>query len=276
MPNARVIYNDFDNHLSRYSKVPTTLKVFEELANCFYELQATLDKATNPKLCLSKSLTPNQLSSFIDKFRQLIDQHDYETVDWGFIVNRFSDMGAVSVNAQAIAKDDLLRSLKNMSMVKLSAYELYKTKLITWQDYYDGLEITNLDYQELIDEYIPSLGYPTDRVLLILDPPYAGHKSYDYVDYVPREDQLMMLAYPYSTIFFNSDSLGLGGVLNLVRHLYPDDNRLGNVTVINSKLQNIDFGKGRTKDQQLKKELRNELLVIKSPNAEQIQQAFSS
>lgn len=144
-PQAKVIYNDFDNFSQRLYHIHDT----NRLRGRLYEILEPLPRAKR-----IDELTKQKLLEIIQNFDGFVDCHSVST--W------------------------LLFSGKQISHIdELSKHEFYNTirrsDYPTADGYLDGLEIVSESFETLMPKF-----YHQDRTLFILDPPYLRTKQEAY------------------------------------------------------------------------------------------------
>lgn len=137
-PDARVIYNDFDNYSNRLENIPKTNLLLAEIRE--------LVKGT-PK---DKPLTPNLKKSILDLISKEKGFVDYVTLSSSLLF---------SMNYATCFEDFSKQGFYNV--VKQSDYSA--------DGYLEGLEVVSMDYQTLYCEYATC-----ENVVYLIDPPYLS------------------------------------------------------------------------------------------------------
>ena len=165
LPDARVIYNDYDGYSDRIAAIPETNKILLEIA----EIIAGLPK---------RKLIPEPIKSKIFKRLEYYDGLGY--VDWITISNAITFSGKFSRTFSELTKKSLYKNLKHP-----------KVEYSPADDYLDGLEVTNKDYRELLNEHKWD-----SHSLIIADPPYltTDCSSYKSGRYWGLTDNLALLS----------------------------------------------------------------------------------
>ena len=149
LPDARVIYNDYDGYSDRIAAIPETNKILLEIA----EIIADLPKG---------KLIPKPIKSKIFKRLEYYDGLGY--VDWITVSNAITFSGRFSRTFPELTKNSLYNNLKR-SKVEYSPAD----------DYLDGLEVINKDYREILNEHKRD-----SHSLIIADPPYLSTDCSSY------------------------------------------------------------------------------------------------
>lgn len=175
-PNARVIYNDFDDYKERCSHIPETEKlrkrIYENTA-CNYEDKMKLEEKD---IILTKIKDHQQECGYLD----------FDTV---------SNWLLFSGNSAQTLEDFNSQSLFN---------HIPKSPLTEAWDYFEGLEVVKKDYQELIKEHTNK-----PNTLFLFDPPYLNtdNARYNIKDQRWLKDYLDIIPYLKGKefIFFTSE-----------------------------------------------------------------------
>lgn len=174
-PNAKVIYNDFDNFRKRLENIPRTnllLADFRRFAEGVPRLKPITGKAR-------------------DRILRRIEQEEKE---WGYV-----DYITIS--------SSLMFSMKySMSLDGIRKETLYnkmrKTDYPLCDDYLEGLEVTSQDYRVVFNKYkdIPN-------VVFLVDPPYLSTDVTTYSMYWRLSDYLDVLTIlnGHSFVYFTSN-----------------------------------------------------------------------
>lgn len=174
-PDAKVVYNDFDNYRKRLENIPRTNLLLADFRNFAEGV---------PKL---KPITGKARAWILGRIEQ-------EEKEWGYV-----DYITIS--------SSLLFSMKySMSLDGIRKETLYnkirKTDYPLCNDYLEGLEITSRDYREVFDEYknVPN-------VVFLVDPPYLSTDVTTYSMYWRLSDYLDVLTIlnGYSFVYFTSN-----------------------------------------------------------------------
>lgn len=171
-PKARVIYNDYDGYAERLKNIHD----INRLRKILYE---TLQEIPYKNRIAQHKV--NEVLNIISRFDGYIDARSVST--W------------------------LLFSGKQISHIdELKLYDMYNsvrsTDYTTTDDYLTGLEITSLDFQDIISQH-----YDNPKAILLLDPPYVStqQQAYALSQYFGMIKFLILMKYvrpPY--IFFSS------------------------------------------------------------------------
>ena len=174
-PDAKVVYNDFDNYRKRLANIPRTnllLADFRHLAEGVPRHKPITGEAR-------------------EKIYRRIDQEEKE---WGYV-----DYITLS--------SSLMFSMKyKMSLDGMRKETLYnnirKADYSLCDDYLEGLEITSKDYREVFNEYKDVPG-----VVFLVDPPYLSTDVTTYSMYWKLSDYLDVLTVltGHSFVYFTSN-----------------------------------------------------------------------
>ncbi len=157
-PNAKVIYNDFDNFKQRLESIKTTNYILEQIR----PIVASYKK--NTRLSVEDK---NEIFKIIEK------QHKKGFVDF------------VTLSANILFSMNYANSIADLkkehfyAKVRKSNYEV--------KDYLSGVEIVKDDYKNLFDKYAKN-----PNVVFLVDPPYlstdcttySSHKYWKLKDYL--------------------------------------------------------------------------------------------
>lgn len=141
LPDARVIYNDYDGFKDRIAAIPETNKILLEIA----EIVAGLPRW---------ELIPEPIKSKLLERLEYYDGRGY--VDWRTISNAILFSGKFFRTFLPLTKSSLYNNLNESKVVYSTA-----------DDYLAGLEVINKDYREILNEYKWD-----PHSLIIADPPY--------------------------------------------------------------------------------------------------------
>jgi 16S rRNA G966 N2-methylase RsmD len=175
-PNARVIYNDFDNYADRLAYIEDINRLRQQLAVTVKDIpiKSKLDKRT-------QSLVIEQIRSF----------KGY--IDLGSLQTWLLFSGDILENLDQIYKESVL-----YNRVKKSDYPLAT-------GYLDGVEVVSKSFDVLLPDYVDN-----ENTLLVLDPPYlfSEQKAYRkaeefrFISFI----KLMTLIRPPFILFSNKHS----------------------------------------------------------------------
>lgn len=160
-PNAKVVYNDFDNYMKRINAIPSTNKILDKLRSILSDF---------PR---GKRITGTYRSSII----QVLEEANAKGfVDWITISSSLKFSMNYSENLQGFINDALYNN------VRKSNY--------TAQGYLSGVEVVREDYKVLFEKY-----KNIDNVVFLVDPPYLSTDSSTYTSdsYWKLQDYLEVL-----------------------------------------------------------------------------------
>lgn len=197
LPNATVIYNDWDGYADRLKYIDDTERLRQILLNQLQSCQR------------QEALTINQRQTVIDTINNFDGYVDVQCVATWLLFS----------GKQIGTLDELYQQNRFYNTVR-------KTPLTPAHGYLDGLIITCQSYTKLMAQYKNK-----PRTLLLLDPPYlhTAQGAYKQDKYFGMIDFLWLMNLtrpPY--IFFSSTKSELLDYLDFLKQLNGDDwNRLG-------------------------------------------------
>lgn len=165
LPDARVIFNDYDGYSDRIAAIPETNKILLEIAEIIADV---------PR----QKLIPEPIK---EELLMRLKHHDeLGYVDWVTICAAITFSGKFFRTFPQITGSSLYNNLKRPNVEYSPA-----------DDYLDGLEVTNKDYRELLNEH--KWG---SHSLIIADPPYLTTDcgSYKSGRYWGLTDNLALLS----------------------------------------------------------------------------------
>ena len=167
-PDAKVIYNDYDNYQERLANIDKTNQLIADL-------RFILNQSTKDKQVLEPTRT-----EIIDRVRleQKRGYVDYITLSSSIL---FSMKYVLSFEA----------------LEKESFYNCIRQNDYTADGYLDGLEVVSIDYKELFEQY-KSL----PNVVFLVDPPYLSTEAGTYKSYWKLKDYLDVLQVLNGTKYF--------------------------------------------------------------------------
>ncbi|MFC6277029.1 DNA adenine methylase [Psittacicella hinzii] len=234
-PNARVIYNDFDNYAKQIEDIPKAV-------NHWHALRSIADR--------QEARTGKPLYRGHDVFVKVEDPVtrqeilDYvKSLDESELNIKYLTLWLVWSVCDIQSKEELVNSISTNCywQVPLKAPSVSN-------DYLIGLERVSMDYREILHSY-----YAQDKVIYLIDPPYVGtyadmyKQSFKAADHI---ELLLKIKPPY--LLFNCDKGDLLRTLDTIVN-----NRLGNwQSYVDTRIM--------TKDQNSStRSHRNEILVYK-------------
>ena len=159
-PEAKVIYNDYDDYRERIAAIPETNELLSKIRAIAAEY---------PK---DKRITGKERATILN----LIKSHEYK---YGY-----ADYITLS--------SSLLFSMKYVlnyaDLVKSTLYNCVRLSNYSADGYLEGLDIVSLDYKVLFEKYKND-----DRVVFLIDPPYLQTTSVTYKNYWKLADYLDVL-----------------------------------------------------------------------------------
>lgn len=174
-PNARVIYNDFDNYSERLNNIERTNNLIADIRTILKSVETKKRVPEDLKKQVLKRIKTEEQTGYID----------YITVSAALLFS----------GNYAFCYDDLARQTFYKRVLK----GFYKAN-----GYLDGIEVVNKDYKELIKIY-----EAFDNVIFILDPPYLSTDGTSYTNnnYWKLTDYLNIVKKLYNKryIYFTSN-----------------------------------------------------------------------
>lgn len=184
MPQARVIYNDFDGYTQRLENIERTNEILD-LIRPFVEGVETLKRVPDEKRKkILDLLSEQEKKGFVD----------YITIASGLLYS-----GQFATTLEQLSKHPFYNSIRSAP--------------ISAEGYLYGLEVTCKDFRELFEEY-----KNREKVLFLLDPPYlqTDLDSYHNSDFWTLGETLdvvrMMMGSNF--IFFTSDKSDIPELLD--------------------------------------------------------------
>ena len=200
LPDAKVIYNDFDNYTRRLRNIDQTNKLLSDIRAILGGVCKTNKAIDNDvKLLILERVKQEENAGFVD----------YITLS-----------SSLMFSAKYVTNYADLSKEKFYNNVKACDYDFNVT------EYLDGLDIVSCDYKELYQKYKDVPG-----VVFIIDPPYLSTDTttYNSDKYWKLRDYLDVLNVLVGTnyIFFSSDKSSL---IELCEW-FADNRELGNLFV---------------------------------------------
>lgn len=158
-PNARVIWNDYDNFQHRLALIPITNEILDKIRPLFQGIEK--DKEAN-------HLKPQIL--------QILEQYPSQQLDMITLSANLVFSGKYAVSLEEFYKN----IFKIYNVIKKNNYDIPTT-------YLNGVERVSTDYQNLIQQYRND-----HNIVFVLDPPYLSTdiKSYKNDKYWQLKDYL--------------------------------------------------------------------------------------
>lgn len=177
LPNARVVYNDFDNYCARLEMIPTTNAIIERL-------RSVVDGVKR-----HEKLPPR----IKEECLRVIGEYSAERVDY------------ITISARLLFGTHYALSFEEFK--RGGCYnKIGKTQFYA-SGYLDGLEVVRKDFKDLIKSFVRS-----KNVLFIADPPYTqtmyGHYAGDSWN-ERDDDDLIRALNGCRYIFFTSNKTGI-------------------------------------------------------------------
>lgn len=167
-PDARVIYNDFDNYTGRLAAIPATNALLAELRTIL------CDYPRNKRI----------VEPYRTRILDAIARYDCA----GF-VDYISLAASILFSSNYVTNLAALRKEHLYNTVRLSDFNA--------DGYLDGLTITHKDYRDLFAEYVNA-----PHVCFLIDPPYLSTQALTYEGYWRLSDYLDVLHTLNGTNYF--------------------------------------------------------------------------
>ena len=158
-PEAKVIYNDFDNYSERLKNIPKTNKILVDIRSILND-------------------EPREKRVIGEKREQILDLLRAEK---GFV-------DYITLSSNLLFSANYVTCLEDLE--KVSIYNNTKKSDYQSEEYLEGVERVQMDYRDLY-----SLYKNTENVVFLIDPPYLSTdtKTYHNMDYWKLTDYLDIL-----------------------------------------------------------------------------------
>jgi len=175
-PNAKVVFNDFDNYRKRLHLIPQTNKILEQL------------RALKLEAKRSKKLTESDRKKVL---AILVEANKGGYVDWISLSGSLKFSMNYGHCLEDFTKDTMYNTIRQSNFPEAL-------------DYLDGIEVVKLDYKQLFENH----KYEKNVVSLV-DPPYLSTdtSTYNSGDYWKLRDYLdvLDLLHDHSYFYFTSN-----------------------------------------------------------------------
>ena len=182
-PDARVIYNDFDNYTGRLEAIPATNALLAELRTilCNYP-----------------------------RNKRIVEPYRTRVLDAIARYDRAGFVDYISLSASILFSSNYVTSLA--ALRKEHLYNTVRLSDFNADGYLDGLTVTSKDYRELFAEYVSE-----PHVCFLIDPPYLSTQALTYEGYIrgPRKS-----ADAVGCLWRLSDYLDVLHTLNGINYFY--------------------------------------------------------
>lgn len=146
-PNAKVVYNDFDNYNKRLESIPQTNRILEELRGL------NLQTPRNKKI---EGVERDLVCGVLKR----ANERGY--VDWISLSGSLKFSMNYGVKLEDFTEDTLYNSIR-------------KTNFEIADDYLEGIEVVSEDYKQLFTRW-----EGLDNVVFLVDPPYLSTDTATY------------------------------------------------------------------------------------------------
>lgn len=160
-PDAKVVYNDFDNYRERIQAIPQTNELM-------HELRALL--SDKPK---DKRIVGSARESVLKR----IKSHE----------RKIGYLDYITLSSSLLFSMNYVKDFE--SLEKNTLYNCVRQSDYSAEGYLDGLEIVQHDYRLLFDTYKDN-----KNVVFLIDPPYLQTTSVSYKNYWSLSDYLDVLS----------------------------------------------------------------------------------
>lgn len=167
-PNAKVVYNDFDNYQERLKNVDKTNALMDDLRSILEYY---------PK---DRIITGTYRESVLNRIKK---ECEAGYVDFITISSSILFAMKYALNFEALQKETLYNCVR-------------KSKYVT-DGYLDGIDVVTTDYKDLFEKY---KNYP--NVVFLVDPPYLSTDASTYKGYWKLRDYLDVLNVLDKTNYF--------------------------------------------------------------------------
>lgn len=170
-PDARVIYNDFDNFNQRIEAIPNTNAILDDL------------RAMNKGIDKNAKLNHVQRERVLERIKQEKGYVDY-----------------ITLSSSLLFAMNYVKSFDELS--KATLYNKIRLSPYNADGYLAGVEVIHEDYRKVYDEYKNQPG-----VVFLIDPPYLSTDCTSYENYWRLKDYLdvLLCLYDSSYIYFTSN-----------------------------------------------------------------------
>ncbi|RIY34339.1 hypothetical protein CKF54_00940 [Psittacicella hinzii] len=187
-PNARVIYNDFDNYAKEVEKIPVAMQNWLDLK------EILKGKTYKHK----EKITDSKVLSDIRDYINNQSLKDESSLNFRFLSCWFLFSGRIARD-----KEEFLYHLNDLY------HGIPQKQINPCTGYLEGLEIVQCDFREILNKE----EFKKDKVIFLLDPPYLGTNLKGYSQQ-GREfnyaDMLMLMTLirpPYMLFYINNQLL---------------------------------------------------------------------
>lgn len=183
-PNARVIYNDYDDYHKRLANIERTNALLADLRTIVAEVPKEKKLPEHIRAEVLARVTMDAKSGFVD----------YITLSSSLLFSM-----NYSNNLEELSKETMYNN------VKKDGYNC--------EGYLDGLEIVKQDYRELYEQY-----KGRKDVVFIIDPPYLSTEAGTYKSYWKLADYLdvLQVVKGVSYVYFTSNKSSLIELLDWI------------------------------------------------------------
>ncbi len=158
-PDARVIYNDFDDYHVRLANIPRTNVLLADLREILAETPRNKAMPTDVRTRVLERVKQDEDSGYVD----------YITLSTSLLFAM-----KYATNYEQLSKETLYNTIRRTD------YEA--------DGYLDGIEVVKQDYKALFEHW---RGF--DNVVFLVDPPYLSTESKTYTGYWKLRDYLDVL-----------------------------------------------------------------------------------
>lgn len=167
-PNARVIYNDFDNYTGRLAAIPATNAILAELRTILHNYPRN---------------------------KRIVEPYRTRVLDAIARYDRTGFVDYISLSASILFSSNYVTNLA--ALRKEHLYNTVRLGDFNADGYLDGLTITHKDYRDLFAEYVNA-----PHVCFLIDPPYLSTQALTYEGYWRLSDYLDVLHTLNGTNYF--------------------------------------------------------------------------
>ncbi len=197
-PNAKVVYNDFDNFRQRLANIPNTNAILDELRAL---------ELTTPRGKIIKGIEKEKVLNVLKK----ADKKGF--VDWITISSSLKFSMNYGTKYEDFANDTLYNKIR-------------KTNYDLADDYLKEVEVVSLDYKSLYQKY-----KDVPNVVFLVDPPYLSTdtSTYQSENYWKLSDYLDVIdTLKGSYFYFTSNKSHIVELMQWVEHRTPNSSPFTN------------------------------------------------
>ncbi len=212
-PDAKVVYNDYDNYSSRIAAIPTTNALLGELRDIMDGYPEN-KRIVNP---------------YLGRVLETIEMYERQ----GFV-------DYITLSASILFSGKYATSFEELK--KNGLYNTIKQSDYSADHYLDGLVVIHEDYREVFRQWEKK-----DGVCFLIDPPYLSTQSCTYANYWRLRDYLDVLHTLNGTnyFYFTSEKSSIVELCDWLDKEYKKGNPFAGATRIEQR-SNLNYNAGYT------------------------------